>query len=305
MSVEAEQSRPAGPPVRIRLRLEHACLQHIADGVGARILHVKGEALHPSLSERRGPSSDCDVLVHPDDVAAYTAALAAHDWELHTTFARGSVFGHAATYYHPRWGTVDVHRHFPGLDRDPRLSFEVLSASATTASLGGRDVPVPDLLGQRLVLLVHAARDAMGRAEHDREVAWDVLDEPERAQLDRLAERLGAAVPLLIATGRGDLARGLPRWRTWQAMHRHANPTEVWLARLADAQGLRGRARVLAASLLPNRDHLAIRLGHEPTEAELRREGIERFGRGAQRLWSAARRGLRGGRAQGRPANRS
>lgn len=297
MIIDERVDPGSAPPVRVRLRLEHACLQYLAESCKARVLHVKGEALHPVLSAGRAASTDCDVLVHPDDVESYTEALSRHGWELRTTFMHGSIFGHAATYYHPRWGTADVHRYFPGLEADPHAAFDALEEAATTVVLGGRRIPVPGLDAQRLILLVHSARDATGRAPHDRRVAWDNADAASRVAVSLLAERLGATVPLLFATGRGFEARGLPAWRTWQAMNRNANPTEVWIARLLDARGSQEKAKILGAALLPNRDHLAIRLGHDPSRAEIQREAVDRVGRGARRLSSLLLRrlGLRRG----------
>ena len=272
------------PDIRTRLRLQTACLQYLADIADARVLHVKGEALHPLLAADRPASSDCDVLVHPEDVAMYTHVLESNGWTLHSSFAHGSVFGHAATYYHPNWGTVDVHRSFPGLDHNPELTFGTLWESREQRVIGGIRVAVPDLLRQRLILLVHAARDVTGRAPHDRRVAWDDADEPTRHRVEALAAQLGGTVPLLVATGRGEQARGLPQWRTWQAMERDANPTEIWLARLLDADSPLASVRILGASLRPNRDHLALRIGHTPSARDVAVEAVARLGRGTRRL---------------------
>lgn len=101
-------SSPVRVPDRTRLRLAHGCLDHLARAAGVRVLHLKGEALDPALSEGRAASTDCDVLVDPARVSACTSALAADGWEQVTTFEHGSVFGHAATFHHRVWGTVDV-----------------------------------------------------------------------------------------------------------------------------------------------------------------------------------------------------
>lgn len=276
-------------PVSVRLRLGHACLQHLADraparhtdGSGARILHVKGVALHPLLAEGRGASSDCDVLVHPEDVAAFTRSLIAHGWELMTRFEHGSVFAHAATYYHRVWGTVDVHRSFPGLERDAAGAFDRMWETREIRELGGAACATPDLLAQRLLLLIHAARDAMGRAEGDRAAAWDRAPSHERDQLDALADELGATVPLALATGRPQRALGHPGEHTWTAVHAGADPTQVWRARVRDARG-RARLGVLLSALRVNPDHLALRLGHRPDAGELRTEWWARWGRAAR-----------------------
>lgn len=280
-------------PARVSLRLELACLQRIADSSGARVLHVKGEALHPVLMVGRGPSSDCDVLVHPDDLRRFVTELEQSGWELRTTFRHGSIFEHAATYYHPSWGTVDVHRHFPGLDANPTLTFQEFWASRDIVSIGGVAVNIPSLLSQRVILLAHAARDAMGRSELDRRNAWDLADEITRQKIDELAARLGGRVPTHIATGRADAVAGERGFRVWSAMYANADPTEIWHARIRDAEPGLPTLKLLLEATRPNPDHLAIRLGHKPSTAEMRREWWQRWLRGGRRLWRLARRDLR------------
>lgn len=271
-------------PLDVRLRLAHACLEHLAAGAGARLLHIKGVALHPVLAEGRSGSTDCDVLVHPSDLTAFLAALADAGWEQRTRFEHGSVFRHAATWYHAVWGTVDVHRSFPGMDRDAVATFEELWRAREEVELGGVLCAVPELRGQRLILLVHAARDAMGRRAHDVRVAWTEAGDDERTALDALAERLGGTVPLALATDRPELAQGQRGEATWRAVQANENPTVVWRARIRDARGPLAKARVLLEASRINRDHLELRLGHAPTRAEMRREWWDRWRRGWQRL---------------------
>lgn len=290
-------------PVAARLRLGHACLQHLADGAGARVLHIKGVALHPLLAAGRAASSDCDVLVRPADVPAYLAALVGAGWELITHFEHGSVFEHAATYYHPVWGTVDVHRTFPGIDRDPSAAFAELWDHRALGELGGHDCAVPDLRAQRLLLLVHATRDAMGRREHDLAVSWEQADDAERAAIDDLADRLGARVPLALITGRPERAAGEPHLRTWQAAFDGSSATDMWRARLQDARGL-ARLRLLLRAARLNPDHLALRLGHAPSAEERRSEWWDRWRRGWRGL-RARSRARRAGSSEQRPTEQA
>lgn len=271
-------------PTAVLLPLAHACLQHLAEAAGVRVLHIKGVALHPNLSEGRRASTDCDLLVDPAGVRAYIQILEEHDWEQRTHFEQGSIFGHAAAFFHPVWGTVDLHRTFPGIDADPAATFDTLWQARTSVPLGGRECPVPHLDAQRLLLLAHAARDAMGHRRHDQDVSWGRLDEADRARIDELSDQLGARVPLAFSTGRPERAVGLPGEHVWGAMYRNANPTEVWKARLRDARTLRERLVVLREAAKVNRDHLELRLGRPPTPAEVRREWWDRVGRGVRRL---------------------
>lgn len=212
---------PASSDLRpdVHRRLAHACLQYLADAAVVRVLHIKGEALHPVLAEERSQPSDCDVLVHPAGIVPYVATLQENGWRLRTGFEGGSVFGHAATLYNPTWGTVDVHRHFPSLDLDAEVTFEHFWARRDTRELGGAACQVPDLLCQRLMLLVHAARDESGHAEHDIEFAWEQAGAQERAEIDALSDLLGARVPLALVTGREERAVGEHQEFLWRALH--------------------------------------------------------------------------------------
>lgn len=267
------------PPVGVRLCLAHGFLQHLAGSRGVRLLHIKGVALHPVLREGRHPSTDCDVLVHPDDVTAFTTGLLETGWERLTRFEHGSVFRHAATYHSAVWGTVDVHRCFPGIDRDPRAAFALVWERREHLELGGVECTVPDLEMQRLLLLLHAARDREGRGAGDVDTAWRRATPEQRDRIDELAQGLGATVPLALVTDRPALARGLRDVRLWEALGRGANPTELWWARLYDARGPLARARVLFSAMRVNPDHLRLRLGHVPTEEELRHEWWARWRR--------------------------
>lgn len=279
----------------VRLRLTHGVLQALADRANTRVLHIKGVAWDPALAEGRHASTDCDLLVEPSAVSRMTAALEEASWERMTTFEHGSVFAHAATYYHRVWGTVDVHRWFPGMHRDAGAAFEALWADRKEIVQGGRPVAVPSLTAQRLIMLVHAARTGAYGARGDVERAWYKASDAERADVEELAARLGSFVPLAIATDRAAEVAGFPQARLWSAMHQHENPTAVWLARLQDARGVREHAAVLWAALHVNPDHLALRLGRTPTRADLAREWVDRFGRAGRRGADALARRLRPG----------
>lgn len=266
-------------PVGTRLRLAHGALELIAQDADAPVLHVKGEALHEELATGRRRSTDCDVLVHPDRVDAFCAALEGAHWRQLTHFAHGSVFMHAATFHHDVWGTVDVHRSFPGLELDPTATFTAFWADRTEILIGGVKCAVPSLEHQRLLLLVHAARDSQGRAPHDLEVGWTRLGTAERAGIDAVAEELGAMVPIALVTGRPELARGGRQEHLWTALHTGQDARGIRLAMLRDVSTPRDVALLLREVARVNPDHLALRLGHPPTRQELRREWWARWPR--------------------------
>lgn len=281
-----------------RLRITHALLELVAAEAGVRILHVKGTALHPELARGRHTSLDCDVLVEPSGVERYITALQERGWELMTTFEHGSVFEHAATLYHQVWGTVDVHRSFPGANRDAHATFALWWENRDQVELGGTLISVPSLLDQRLLLLLHSARSPGGRGSHDFTRSWSEATPGQRRKLEERAAAVGGTAPLLLLTddGSGERRRramGDPEFHLWDAVVNGANATEVWGAMIQDAPTLRGKAGVMWKAAHVNRDHLALRLGHAPTAREVRMEWFDRLRRGARRLRAMALRGLR------------
>src|SRR5690625_2191676 len=160
-----------GPPAALHVRIAHACVQWIAESAEVRVLHIKGQAIDEEMRALRGGGSDVDVLVAPSELPPFEAALRSAGWTLYTTFRSGSVFGHAATYYHPTWGTADVHRWIPGIDRDPYSSFENLWSDRLTRELGGVPCAVPSDDHHRLILLLHAARNGALRGT-DFQLGW-------------------------------------------------------------------------------------------------------------------------------------
>lgn len=277
------------PPTHTLLRISHALLDYLGAEVDVRVLHIKGVAIDPTLAEGRHGSTDCDVVIHPSNIDTYTRCLEANGWELRTTFEHGSVFNHAATYYHPVWGTVDVHRAFPGLDADPAYTFESWWHHSHTVELGGRTIHVLSLLDQRVLLLMHAARSSRSRKGHDYNVVWECATPAERAEVEARAVELGGKTPLMLVTScegqsRWESVRGSKDFHLWSAMSRDANPTEVWVAQLQDAPKWSDKVRVMWSAMHINRDHLAVHLDRTPTRSEMRRAWIERLGRGTRRV---------------------
>ena len=102
------------------------------------MLHIKGPAVHPGLRTSEHAGTDVDVIVRPSGVDALMAALAEHGWRIETTFDAGSAFDHAANLFHDSWGLLDVHRHYPGMDRDPAHAFDRLWSSRGSVALAPR-----------------------------------------------------------------------------------------------------------------------------------------------------------------------
>src|SRR5690606_19183788 len=125
-------------PLSVRIELCRAGLQVMADGLGIRVLHIKGSTVDPSIRPVAAHGSDVDVIVDPRRTADMHRTLLAHGWEVYSTFDEGSPFGHAQTYWHQDWGYIDLHRRFPGIGRDDGTAFEVLWRDRGTVTAAGR-----------------------------------------------------------------------------------------------------------------------------------------------------------------------
>ena len=110
---------------------------------------------------------------------------------------------HSKAYRHDNWPCeIDVHDRFPGFFADPQDVFEALWARRTTATIAGREVPCPDILGNAAIAALHALRDpSYERSRRDLAFMTEVLSEGLVAtQLRELAE-------LAVATGAADTMR--------------------------------------------------------------------------------------------------
>ncbi len=285
-------------PLPVRVELAHAAVEWLARRSGVDVLHIKGPAVAPGLRTRASTGSDVDVIVRPDGVPALMAALAEHGWKVETTFDAGSAFDHAANLYHPSWGLLDVHRHYPGMDRDPTHAFEVLWARRTTIELGHVRCAVPDPLAQSLVLLLHAARTPHGDGNHpDVAPNWTDRSESDRDALRALAAQTGATVGLAAATGTLAEYAGDPEAALWEVFAHPGDRLDEWHARWRAARGPGAKVSVAARSLGVNRYYLRQRLGHEPTRPEVAREFGRRLGQAgaelARRAGARLARGMR------------
>ncbi|MBM6399147.1 nucleotidyltransferase family protein [Phycicoccus sonneratiae] len=264
-------------PTSVRVALAHAAVQRLADEAGADVLHIKGPAVAPGLRPWASGGSDVDVIVRPEHLERLMSALDAHGWRSETTFEAGSAFDHAANLFHPSWGLLDVHRLYPGMERDPSGAFAVLWEDRGRTSIAHVPCVVPDPLAQSLVLLLHAARTPTGGEHPDVPANWTRRTDAERDAIRSLAVRTGSTVGLAAATG--DLAAhaGTPEAALWEVFTEGGDRLDEWRARWRAARGPRAKASVAVRSLGVNRYYLAQRLGHEPTRTEVAREALARF----------------------------
>ena len=279
----AEASEPVVDiPIGARVHLAHAVVQHLAEGAGVDLLHIKGPALLPGLRPASRRSSDVDVLVRPSHLHRLVSALESAGWSKRTDFATGSVFAHAANWWHDDWGWVDVHLHWPGVRLDPEAAYDVWSTGALMHPIAHVPCPVPDRRAQLLVLVLHAARST-DRADVDH--AWARAEDEERAAARELARTLDAEVALAAALGDLEEFRHDPSYALWKHLSEGGQSRVAeWRARFLATPGARDRARLLASSFRVNRDHLGMELGRTPTRRDLRERQLRRVRRAAEEL---------------------
>jgi len=262
-------------PIRIRLRFGRAAAQIVADQVGVDLLHIKGDAVDPSLRQAEASGSDVDVMVRPSHVELLDPALRAHGWQLYSTFQYGSPFGHAQTYLHDHWGYLDVHRSFPGIRLNPEAAFDRLWGARTTVDVTGVACPVPDVLAQSVLLLLNAARDGGTRGVGLRSIWYEAPDD-RRAEISKLVAAFDAEVAFAAAVGDLDRYRRRREYLLWKVSSQGGTRFEEWWGRVRAEQTVGGAVRTLARAPLVNVDRLTHSLGRRPTGGEILREFFAR-----------------------------
>lgn len=285
-------SGPSTLPLHLRVHFTHAFLQFVADTEGIDLLHVKGPALHPDLLQRDAEgqpvarsSTDADVLVRPQDARRFLKSLEARGCMMHTSFATGSPFEHAATMWSEHLGYADIHRFFPGIGTGPEQAFDDLWTRRETIEVAHRPIAVPSVLDQRLLILLHAARSGFPD-NSDKRRAWDDATDDQRSAVRARAHDLKAEVALAAAIGELDRHRLSSSYSLWDQFSRHSqhSRTAEWAARLRAAPTPLGKLAVATRALRVNSDRLALELGHQPTRQELRAAYVARFRRAAREL---------------------
>ena len=271
-------------PLSVRLRFGHAAVQHLADSIGADLLHIKGVAVDPSLRPMSRRGSDVDVLVRPEHVAGLDGALRRHGWALYSTFDYGSPFGHAQTYLHDSWGYLDIHRSFPGIRTNPAQAFERMWADRATLTIADVGCFVPSVPAQAVLLILNAARSRANR--QDVVMAWSSADDEQRRQVEVVVADLDAHVAFAAAVGGLERHRGERDYRLWKVVSEGGSRSEEWWARVRAAPSVSAALHVIARAPLVNVDHLAHRLGRRPTGLEI---VAEFFARPARAIGEAGR----------------
>lgn len=271
-------------PLRVRVRLGHAAVQHVARLAGVDLLHIKGESLDQSLVHPGRRSTDVDVLVRPEHVDRLLEALVAAGYRAVGRFATSSPFEHSATLRHKHWGLLDVHRTFPGIGLPPHDAFDLLWRERSAAVIADVDCATPDVDTQALILLLHAARSPDDKqAARDVRHVWDDADSARRAKLRDRAQLMEAQVAFGVAV-RDVTDAANPEDRLWSLVSHESGRLDEWRARIAASPDLASRARLLARMPLVNTDHLAMLLGRRPTRREVAVEFFARSHQGVREL---------------------
>jgi len=284
-------------PVTLRVHLAHATLQAIAEECGADVLHIKGPAVDPSLRPEGRASVDADVLVRPAHLKRFLEGLRRRGWHEVLGLPSGGLVEHSANWYHGELGQVDVHVRFPGIQIEPGRAFDRLWEGRGSQNIAGRASQVPNAEAQRLILLLHAARNLESRAA-DIRVAWTDASETERDSMRSLAGELKADVALGAATGRLEEYRDAAEYELWRLLANGEVQTRVLAGmsastRAAPAGAKWVRLRTVRHMLHLVRDkprRLAAQLRREPTRAEVINGYLEMLRLRRDELWARVRR---------------
>ena len=217
-------------PVTLRVHLAHATVQAVADDVGAHVLHIKGPALAPALRQApddaasspdadprpgRRASVDADILVRPSHMRLLMKALRKRGWKQVTPYLDRGLIEHSTDWYHPELGAIDLHGRFPGIQVAPEDAFDRLWLDRGSQEIAGRTCAVPAVDAQRLILLLHAARD-LGNRSGDVQRVWVNASEAERDAVRALSSEVRSEVALAGATGNLEDYRHRPEYAMWR-----------------------------------------------------------------------------------------
>lgn len=182
-------------------------LQRLLDGVGVRSLVIKGPAFVELGVRRPRTSNDIDLLIHPNDRDAMTAALVRSGWTSISHWFPPALDDliYSTTFSHPLFpASVDVHHFFSGMFARTR-AFEVMWRGRVRVVLANAEVET--LCPEHALVLEALNKFKAAGAERWSEIAEAVVAatrplNPE--QVARAAEDLGAqhsAAALVVAMG--------------------------------------------------------------------------------------------------------
>lgn len=297
---------PHEPALALSLRsgveLAHAWVQDVADGLGIRVLFIKGPTLSRQGLRAERTSSDVDVLVEPAGFDRMCDEILSRGWRERPSPLIGRLTSvHSRAFLHDRWPCdLDVHRHYPGMLADPGAAFDALWAERESGEFAHRPCAVPSRVSNIIVLALHSLRGTERQARHASELTaleTIALTPAERASLADMAMRTGTTVTLAEVFQRMGVAVPVdPHESTSTAAHRWRERVNsgsfgsyFWFAALRDARGVE-RARIAARAVWPTRSDLLLSRP-ETVDTTVGRTAarVRRWARGARSLPRALR----------------
>lgn len=280
-------------PVALRVHLAHATVEAIAADVGVDVLHIKGPAFDPLLRPQGHTSVDADVLVRLSHLDRFLTGLRRYGWREVLPLQGGGLIQHSTNWFHDMLGQLDVHARFPGIQIAPEDAFDLLWQGRQSLEIAHRACAVPSLAGQRIMLLLHAARSGARGAE-DSQVAWTQASPSAKAEVLTLVRDLGAEVAFSVTTGDLKEFRDRPEYELWR-MYLDGKTTVDWLSASVKAapDGFRWvRSTYLKNALtqvLRTPQRQKAQLGRTPRLGEVLQGYSDYLSRGAAMLWRASR----------------
>ncbi|WAJ32018.1 nucleotidyltransferase family protein [Arthrobacter sp. FX8] len=227
--------------------LGHALVARLADSLGIRVFFIKGPVSVMQGLRQAKISADVDVFVDPSKLDELLQAVSDRGWRKRPVDPDSMTSPkHSITVHHTEWPCcIDIHFHFPGMEKPHRDCFESMWENTHTIELAGQQLKVPVRELGTLFVALHALRSP-GVAACRQELEY-------LAEFTRLESQSQALLELATATGalaavRPFLEGLLPESITpaWP------EPTLEWRNRLMAQEP--GSARLIAITQAPWRD---------------------------------------------------
>ena len=181
-----------------------------------------------------------------------------------------------------------MHRHFPGIGRDPSDAFAALWVDRAYVDFAGVSCAVPPVDAQAAILMLNAARSP-APARRDVAVVWSSASAEARAGVETWIDVLDARVAFAASLGLLDQYRDDRSYLLWKAVSQGGTRIQEWRGRVRAAPTWRESVRVVIRAPRVNTDRLARTLGRSPNRADIFREFFARAFRGVRETLASFR----------------
>lgn len=232
--------------------LVYSLVANLARDAGARVVFIKGPALHRQGLREREHSGDVDLWVDPQDVATLRDQLIEWGWAVVPTIWDRPPLSHSVALRPTSWGCeIDLHHDLPGIGITGREALETLLQFGDQLTFAGTPASVPNTPVHAVISALHITRPRAGSPNPPTPLpqAIDVLRRAGVECID-IARRLaadGALAPALTSAFPDDFV-----------VPEHAPPVN-WRWRLQPTR-LRGYTTLLRALPPSERLRLLFRL---------------------------------------------